>query len=171
MLERLLDASCTLQAQSLPSLVDPPAGAFYDPLMHRLATLVPALALAASAALAQPRAEQDDPSALTPATARLGRAIWAPVTTLDRSGVDPFVLRFATAPSVPVIVAAFSRTPADRLGIAHIGRLCGVCRAPVSLRWSFGRFRLVAPPCVSLVAPCDALSLRVVRFAPPSLLW
>ena len=46
-----------------------------------------------SAALAQPRAEQVDPSALAAAAARLGRVIWSPVATVDRIGVDPFVLR------------------------------------------------------------------------------
>lgn len=101
MLERLLDASCTLQRRRFRHSSDPPAGALYDPLMHRLATLVPTLALAASAALAQPRADQVDSSALTAAAARLGRVIRAPVATLDRIGVDPFVLRVATAAECP----------------------------------------------------------------------
>ena len=54
------------------------------------------LLVGVSAALAQPRAEQVDPSALAAAAARLGRVVWSPVATVDRIGVDPFVLRLPT---------------------------------------------------------------------------
>ena len=59
------------------------------------------LLVGVSAALAQPRAEQVDPSALAAAAARLGRVIWAPVATVDRIGVDPFVLRLPTGAECP----------------------------------------------------------------------
>ena len=59
------------------------------------------LLLGVSAAVAQPRAEQVDPSALTAAAARLGRVIWSPVATLYRIGVDPFVLRLPTGAECP----------------------------------------------------------------------
>ena len=59
------------------------------------------LLVGVSTALAQPRAEQVDPSALAAAAARLGRVIWSPVATVDRIGVDPFVLRLPTGAECP----------------------------------------------------------------------
>ena len=55
----------------------------------------------APTAVAQPRSEQVDPSALAAAAARLGRVIWSPMATLDRIGVDPFVLRPPVAAECP----------------------------------------------------------------------
>ena len=69
--------------------------------MRHVASVVPALLLSASVVLAQPRADQVDPSALAAAAARLGRIIWAPVATIDRIGVDPFVLRLPTGEECP----------------------------------------------------------------------
>ena len=59
------------------------------------------LLVGVSPVLAQPRAEQVDPSALAAAAARLGRVIWAPLATVDRIGVDPFVLRLPTGAECP----------------------------------------------------------------------
>ena len=62
--------------------------------MFSAVTLLPA-----SGAIAQPRAEQVDPFAV--AAAGLGRVIWSRVATLDRIGVDPFVLSAPQAADCP----------------------------------------------------------------------
>ena len=62
-----------------------------------------------STAVAQPRSEQVDPSALAATAARLGRVIWSPVVTLDRIGVDPFVLRPPVAADCPDRTATSAR--------------------------------------------------------------
>ena len=73
----------------------------YDCPMRSVFALVLFVLTAAPTAVAQPRSEQVDPSALAAAAARLGRVIWAPMATLDRIGVDPFVLRPPVAADCP----------------------------------------------------------------------